>query len=77
MSTTETRLTRRLRRAGARSGIRWYLVRRWAYGVAVAALPVLVYFRVLQPEALPVLAPLLLALFNTRPPAAAADDTAP
>ncbi len=39
-------------------------VRRWTYGICIAAVPVLVYFDVLEPEALPIIAPLLLAIFN-------------
>ncbi len=49
--------------------IKWYLVRRYVYGVAIAVGAILVYHRVIPPEALAVYLPLVLALFNTRPPA--------
>jgi hypothetical protein len=39
-------------------------VRRYIYGVCIAAVPVLVYFDLLPPEAAPVLLPLVLALLN-------------
>lgn len=38
-------------------------VRRWAYGVAAAAVGVAVFAGWLKPEAAPVVAPLLMALF--------------
>lgn len=47
--------------------IKWYLVRRWVYGVALALGGVLVYHKVIPPEALVVYLPLVLALVNTRP----------
>lgn len=47
----------------------WYLVRRYVYGLAVAAGAVAVYFKWIEPEAVVVLLPLILALFNARPPA--------
>lgn len=56
------------------SNVKWYLVRRWLYGVAIALGAVLVYYKVIQPEALVVWLPLLLALFNTRPPAVPGED---
>jgi hypothetical protein len=65
MTTPRTRAQARARRRS----IRWYLVRRWTYGVAIAAGGILVYYRVIEPEALVVWLPLVLALFNTRPPA--------
>lgn len=43
-----------------------YKKRAYIYAVALAAGPVLVYFGLLEPEALPVLAPLALALLNVR-----------
>lgn len=52
-----------------RGNIPWYIVRRWVYGVAVAGGGVLVYYRILPPEALVVWLPLVLAIFNTKPPA--------
>jgi len=39
-------------------------VRRWLYGVCIAAVPVLVYFKLLPPEASPVILPLILAILN-------------
>lgn len=38
--------------------------RRWLYGVCIAAVPVLVYFKLLPPEASPVILPLVLAILN-------------
>lgn len=38
--------------------------RRWVYGVCIAAVPVLVYFKLLPPEAAPVILPLVLAVLN-------------
>ncbi|WP_336630764.1 MULTISPECIES: hypothetical protein [unclassified Microbacterium] len=55
--------------------IKWYLVRRYLYGVALAVLGILTYHKVIPPEAAPVYLPLVLALFNTRPPAVP-DETA-
>jgi hypothetical protein len=67
MSKTETPLTRAERHAQALKGVRWYLVRRWLYWVAAAALTVLVYYRVIEAAALPVLLPLILAALNSSP----------
>lgn len=39
-------------------------VRGWIYGVAIAAVPVLVYFDALPAEAAPVILPLILAVLN-------------
>lgn len=41
-------------------------VRRWIYGVSIAAVPVLVYFKVLPAEAAPVILPLVLAVLNVQ-----------
>lgn len=41
-------------------------VRRWIYGVCIAAVPVLVYARVIPPEAAPVILPLILAVLNVQ-----------
>ncbi|TDL43606.1 hypothetical protein [Microbacterium oleivorans] len=41
-------------------------VRRWIYGVCIAAVPVLVYFDLLPAEAAPVILPLVLAVFNVK-----------
>jgi hypothetical protein len=49
--------------------IQWYIVRRYVYGVAIAAGGILVYHEVIEPEALVVYLPLVLAMFNTKPPA--------
>lgn len=39
-------------------------VRRWVYGVCIAAVPVAVYFGWLPAEASPVILPLILAVLN-------------
>lgn len=39
-------------------------VRKWLYGVCITAVPVLVYFKLLPPEASPVILPLVLAVLN-------------
>lgn len=67
--------TRAEARAASAPGIRWYLVRRWLYGVALAVGALLVYYRVIEPAALVVWLPIILALFNTRPPAVPGEDT--
>lgn len=41
-------------------------VRRWIYGVCIAAVPVLVYFELLPPAAAPVVLPLVLAILNVQ-----------
>lgn len=41
-------------------------VRRYIYGVCIAAVPVLVYFKLLPPEAAPVILPLVLAILNVQ-----------
>lgn len=51
------------------SNIKWYLVRRWLYGVVSAAIPVAIYLGWLDPQAAPLILPLVLAAFNTKPPA--------
>ncbi|WP_417561876.1 hypothetical protein [Microbacterium sp.] len=55
--------------------IKWYLVRRWLYGVAAAAFAIAVYYRLIALEATPLWLALILAAFNTRPPATP-DETA-
>ena len=70
-------LTRAERRAGRRSRVQWYRVRRWAYWVTAAALAVLVFYRVIDPAALPVILPLVLAALNTNPPPLPGEDTTP
>lgn len=47
--------------------------RRWIYGVCIAAVPVLVYFDLLPPDAAPVILPLVLALLNVNDPAPVQD----
>lgn len=42
--------------------------RKWFYGVCIAAVPVLVYFKLLPPEAAPVILPLVLAVLNVNEP---------
>ena len=59
------------------NSIKWYVVRRWVYGVALAAGAALVYHKVIPPEALAVYLPLVLALVNTRPPATPDEATGP
>lgn len=41
-------------------------MRRWLYGVCIAAVPVAVYFGWLPPEAAPVILPLVLAVLNVQ-----------
>ncbi|EQM78214.1 hypothetical protein [Microbacterium maritypicum] len=38
--------------------------RKYIYGVCIAAVPVLIYFKLLPAEAAPVLLPLVMALLN-------------
>lgn len=40
------------------------VVRRYIYGVCIAAVPVLIYFRLIPAESAPVILPLVLALLN-------------
>lgn len=42
--------------------------RRYIYGVCIAAVPVLVYFKVIPPESTPVILPLILALLHVDEP---------
>lgn len=46
-------------------------VRRWIYGVVIAAIPVLIYFDLIPEEAAPVILPLVLAILNVK------DDVSP
>lgn len=41
-------------------------VRRYIYGVCIAAVPVLVYFQLIPAEASPVILPLILAVLNVQ-----------
>lgn len=54
--------------------VKWYLVRRWLYGVVSAGIPLAIYLGWLDPAAAPLIAPLVLAAFNTRPPAVPGED---
>jgi len=56
MTTTRTSL------ANAQRARRWRIARRWVYGVAIAAVPVAVYYKLIAPEAAPLIVPLILAL---------------
>ena len=42
-------------------------VRKYIYGVAVVAIPVLAYFDVMEPAGLALMLPLLMALLNLTP----------
>ena len=42
------------------------VVRRWVYGTALASLPVLVFYGLVEPEASPLWAAFALALFNVK-----------
>lgn len=41
-------------------------VRRWIYGLALAALPLLIYFGLVEPEAAPLWLAFVVALLNVR-----------
>lgn len=43
-------------------------VRKYIYGVCIAAVPVLIYCKLLPAEAAPVLLPLVLAVLNVQDP---------
>jgi len=47
---------------------RWAAIRMWLYGVAIAAVPVAVYFGWIEPEASPIVLPLILAVLNVKRP---------
>lgn len=49
-------------------------VRRYIYGVCIAAVPVLIYFQLLPAEAAPVILPLILAILNVDSPGEAPSD---
>ena len=42
-------------------------IRKYIYGIGLAAIPVLVYYKVMDPEAAALALPLLLALLNLTP----------
>ena len=48
-------------------------VRKYIYGVCIAALPVAVYLQLLPLEALPVILPFILAILNVNPEVPADD----
>lgn len=52
----------------------WRTIRAWLYGVSVAALPILTYYGVIEPEAQALAVPLLAALFNLTPAEVEAKD---
>lgn len=52
---------------------RWRALRRWGYGVAVAFVPLAAAWGWLSPEALPLIVPLLVALFNVKAPDSGAE----
>ncbi|GAA2951531.1 hypothetical protein [Microbacterium schleiferi] len=47
----------------------WYLVRRWVYGVLIAAGALATFYGIIPVEAVPLWIALGLALLNTKPPA--------
>lgn len=57
----------RTERTAAQKARRWRIIRRWVYGVAIAAVPLAVYAKWIQPEAAPLVLPLILALVMVRP----------
>lgn len=42
-------------------------VRKWLYGIAIAFVPVAIHFGWIEPEASPVIIPLIMALFFVNP----------
>lgn len=42
-------------------------VRRWVYGLAIAAVPILIHYEVMDVEAGPIVLPFILALLNLSP----------
>ena len=49
--------------------IKWYLVRRWLYGVLAAAGGLAIQQGWIDPETVPLILAIVLAAFNTTPPA--------
>lgn len=41
-------------------------IRRWLYGIAIAFVPFAIYQGWLEPEALPIVVPLIIAVFNVQ-----------
>lgn len=58
--------TTRAARTDAARARRWRIARRWIYGVAIAAVPLAVYYKLIAPEAAPLFTPLILALFMVK-----------
>lgn len=54
--------TTRATASAAAKARRWRIARRWVYGVAIAAVPLAVYYKLIEPEAAPLFIPLILAL---------------
>lgn len=52
---------------------RWRQLRRWGYGVAAAFVPLAAFKGWIQPEAVPLVVPLLVALFNVKEPDSGAE----
>lgn len=50
------------------SNIKWYLVRRWLYGVLAAAGALAIQQGWIDAETVPLILGVVLAAFNTRPP---------
>ena len=48
-------------------------IRAWIYGIALAAVPVLVYTGVMEPEGAALALPLILAILNLNPTTEASD----
>ena len=51
------------------SNIKWYLVRRWLYWTVAAGIPLAIWAGWLDAEVAPLILPIVLAAFNTRPAA--------
>lgn len=60
--TEQTRATR----ADAARARRWRIARRWIYGVALAAVPVAVYYKLIEPGAAALFTPLIMAFFMVK-----------
>ena len=46
----------------------WAKVRRWVYGICIAAVPLAIFLGWLPAEAAPLVLPLILAIFNVKEP---------
>jgi len=49
-------------------------VRRWLYGIAIAFVPLAAWLGWLAPEAVPLVLPLILAVFNVNKPEAKTEE---